>query len=91
MTHHATPSFFASKSTPRGDGSYVLAPGKPLPDQLRVSQCARIAGVSVQTIYRLYHDGALKGRRASRGAIRIFAHSLRAHLAATEDQEYWDQ
>ena len=88
----APPSAFfsAAAPVPRGDGSYILSPGKPLPEQLKVAQCAKISGLSRQTIYRLFHQGDLKGRRASRGSIRIFASSLQAHLANTEDPQFWD-
>lgn len=75
---------------PQGDGSYLLRPGKPLPPKLTVKQAARIAGTSVDTIYRLYHDGTLRGQRFSKGSIRIHSDSLGKHIAATENPEYWD-
>jgi excisionase family DNA binding protein len=52
---------------------------------------ARRAGVSISTIYRLYHEGYLQALRPSRGAIMIFADSLAQHLAQTQDPQFWDK
>jgi excisionase family DNA binding protein len=83
------PAFYSpAVVVPQGDNSYLVKPGKPV-DKLTPKQAAKVAGVSVFTIYRLYHAGDIKGERASENSIRIFAESLQAHLHKTKDPEFW--
>lgn len=81
-------SFAAPICTPRGDGSFVVKPGRPV-SRLTVAQAAARAGVSVWTIYRLINEGYLKADRPSPGRIVVDSESLEQHLLVTRDPEYW--
>lgn len=82
-------SFSAPVCLPRGDGTFVVSPGKPI-SRLSVRQAAARAGVSIGTIYRLIGEGLLKADRPSRGRILVDAESLEQHLAGTRDPEFWE-
>ncbi len=77
---------------PQGDGTYLLKPGKPILGRRRltVGQAAARAGVSEDTVLRLYDSGFVEGERPSPRKTLIFEDSLDAHLQATRDREFWE-
>lgn len=81
---------FAASVIPRGDGSYIVQPAKPV-QQLTVAQAARVLGVSPSTVYRLKDSGLLHAARPSPHKILISAESLESHRCASSDPEFWDR
>ena len=84
---------FEPEVTPRGDGTWIVKPGKPIVGRRRltVAQAAAQSGLSADTIRRLYDGGFLEGENPSPRRIFIFADSLEAHQRSTRDREFWDQ
>jgi hypothetical protein len=60
---------------PRGDGSFVLKPGKP-EQWLWTQDAAKAYGVSQKTIVRWWSKGFITGRRVGPRRIQIDAESL---------------
>jgi excisionase family DNA binding protein len=78
---------------PQGNGTYLVKPGKPSlgRGKLTVKEAAARARVSDDTILRLYDSGCLEGERPSPRKLFIFEDSLRAHLDAVKDKEFWER
>lgn len=83
---------FNAEITPRGDGSFIVKPGKPILGRRKVtvSEAAAYLKLSEDTIRRLYHAGLLEGERPSPRCIFIYADSIEAHLQAARDREFWE-
>ena len=82
--------------TPRGDGSYVLRPR--IPDGagetwLSPKDAARLLGFTGSdprsSVYRLCNEGRLRHRRPSRGKIQVSLTSIKEHLEACEEPDFW--
>lgn len=80
---------FGATIVPRGDGSFVVQPGRPV-QRVTVAQAARELGCSVATVYRLRDEGLLQAERISPHKTLILAESIHAHRAAVRDPEFWD-
>lgn len=90
MNEDGTAVVFANPTyTPRGDGTFVVSPGKPA-QKLTLRQAARMLGRSYWTIWRLYQAGMLAGERPSPHSIMIYADSLQQHIQKTQDPEFWE-
>jgi len=81
---------FEATMTPRGDGSYVVVPGRPVA-RLTVVAAARELGCSKWTVYRLRDAGHLEAERPSPHKTLILAESLRKHRVAVRDPEFWER
>lgn len=81
--------FSGATTIPRGDGSYIVSPGRPV-QRLTVAAAARELGCSTATVYRLRDAGCLKAERISPHKTLILAESLQAHRQAARDPEFWD-
>lgn len=77
---------------PRGDGTFMVNPGKPIPgrEKLTVAEAAVESKLSEDTVLRLYDCGMLEGERPSPRKIFIYKDSLDAHIKRTRDREFWD-
>ncbi len=73
---------------PQGDGSYRAIPRKPQA-KVTVREAARLANYTKGTIYRLYRAEFIRGERHSPRRILIDVASLRAHLEAVRDPDFW--
>ena len=73
---------------PQGDGTYRAVPRKPQ-DKIATKEAARVANYPLTSIYRLYRAGFITGERQSPRRILIDIASLRAHLEAVRDPEFW--
>jgi hypothetical protein len=80
---------FVPEVIPQGDGSFRVSPGRPV-CKVTVRVAARLAGVSIHTIYRLRDAGLLRGERLSPKKILIDVDSLQQHATASRDGEYWN-
>jgi hypothetical protein len=66
-----------AKLTPRGDGSFVLTPGKPQ-QWLWVKEAATAYRVTPKTVLSWWKNGCVNGRRVGHRKVQIEAESLRA-------------
>ena len=73
---------------PQGDGSYRAIPRKPQ-EKVTVKEAVRLTNYSRAAIYRLYNAGFVEGERQSPRKILLHVASLRAHLEAVRDPEFW--
>lgn len=60
---------------PRGDGSFILKPNKPV-EWIRTARAAKMLGVSQQTIVRWWKSGHITGRRVGERIVQISVQSL---------------
>jgi len=83
---------FEPTITPRGDGTFNINPGKPIPGRKKLTVCeaAKKANVSEDTILRLRESGLIEGEQPSPRKIFIYEDSLDAHIKRTRDLEFWD-
>lgn len=92
MTTAVQPEFtFEAVVTPRGDGTFVLTPGKPFATATEVTprQAARYLGCSRAGVYRLLDIGRLECRRPTPGKILIPLAALKKHKTDSADPEFW--
>jgi hypothetical protein len=82
--------FSGSTVTPRGDGTFIVTPGKPM-QRLTVTAAARELGCSIWTVYRLRDSGHLEAERPSPHKTLILAESIAKHRAAVRDPEFWEK
>jgi hypothetical protein len=73
---------------PQGNDTWLVKPQRPI-QKLTAHEAARAIRKSVWTIYRLYHQGILKGERPSPNGILIHAESLHSLIEASKDPEFW--
>jgi excisionase family DNA binding protein len=60
------------------------------PGEVTAKEAALLLGVSLVTVYRLYHAGYISARRPSRFCIWFSRASVLAHRRATEeDPQFW--
>jgi hypothetical protein len=82
---------FAAVVTPRGDGSFVVSPGKAvIEEEVTPRIAATFLGISRSGVYLLCETGLLEYRKPSPGKILITVESLKKHKAASRDPEFWD-
>ncbi len=84
----ASPLLTACDLVPLGDGSYRAVPRRPS-GKVTPKEAARLANYPLTSIYRLYRGGFVSGERQSPRRILIDVESLRAHLEAVRDPDYW--
>jgi hypothetical protein len=82
-------AFAVPAITSRGDGSFLVVPGKPL-SKLTIQQAARLSGRSYWTIWRLYQAGFIVGERLGPNCIMIYSESLLRHLEQSRNPEFWE-
>lgn len=68
-------SFGPAEVTPRGDGSYLVRPGKPV-QWLWVKEAARLHRVSADAIRDWITAGLVTGKRVGRRKYQVEAESL---------------
>ena len=73
---------------PVGDGSFRAVPHKPK-NRVPPREAARMASCSLTTIYRLLRAGFVVCERPSPRKILVDVDSLRAHVEAQSDPEFW--
>lgn len=82
---------FHPQVLPRGDGTFLVKPGRPVPGRQKVSiaEAVRRYGASHSTWARLFDAGLVSGERPSPKKILLFVDSIEAHLKSSQDPEYW--
>ena len=73
---------------PIGNGNFRSVPRRPK-NKLTITEAARLANYSRDTIYRLYRSGFITGEKQSPRKILVDADSLQAHLVAIRDPAFW--
>lgn len=73
---------------PEGNGIFKAVPRLPK-DKLTVTEAARFANYSRDTVYRLYRAGFVIGEKQTPRKILIHTVSLQAHLHAVRDPAFW--
>lgn len=79
---------FVPQVQARGDGSFVVTPGKPMLEMTPI-QVARLLSISRSSVYALIDRGALEYRRPLKKKILITAASVEAWRLRTSDPEFW--
>jgi hypothetical protein len=84
--------YFEPTITPRGDGTFTIQPGRPIPGRKKLTplEAEKISGLSSDTIIRLYKAEMIEGEQPSPRKYFIYEDSLQAHLARTRDREFWE-
>lgn len=75
--------------TPRGDGSFVISPGKPI-REMRPQQAAKFLGVCKTRMYQMVESGLIPARRPSPGVIWVGVDDLERWKETTRDPEFWE-
>jgi hypothetical protein len=84
---------FQAVTTSRGDGSFVIAPGKPV-RELRPQAAAKYIGVCKTRMYEMVSLGRVESRRPSAGVIWVRVdggRGLDAWKTRTADPEFWER
>jgi predicted DNA-binding transcriptional regulator AlpA len=89
VSSQCEPSSAFNSVLPQGDGSFSVKPEKP-EEKLSIRRAAKLAGLSRETIYRLYRAGFLKGGRTSPRKTYILASSLTRHLKLSQQGQIWN-
>jgi hypothetical protein len=74
--------------TPRGDGSYVVSPGKPV-QWLSVRQMQVMLGVGKTQSYQYVEEGLVESRRPAPHKIQVAAESVQRLAERIRDPEFW--
>jgi hypothetical protein len=85
--------FSTAEVIPRGDGTFLLRPGKPSfgREKVSISEAVRRFGSSESTWLRLFECRMIEGERPSPRKTFLYVDSIAEHLRKSSDPEFWTE